>query len=97
MEETEVIELQGKGFSPERESRRQRRINARANLLWMYLKSFEGDGRRHTQNELCEVLGLGADGRHLREAVAEIEHRGWVAVDRNRKPHTYTLNQGEYL
>lgn len=89
-EQTDVIELEGKGFNPELESRRQKRINARANLLWMYLKSEEGDEK--TQSELCEALGLGLNRRDLRDAVAELEDRGWLTVDRKHKPHRYTLN-----
>lgn len=92
MSETEVIELREPVPSPWKEARRQRRINARANLLWMYLKSFEGDGKRHTQDELCEALGLGLNRRDLREAVAELEGRGWLTVHRSHKPHTYTLH-----
>lgn len=91
-DQTEVIELEGKGRDPNQEARRQSRVTARANLLWMYLKSFEGDGKRHTQDELCEALGLGLNRQDLKEAVFELEDRGWLVVDRSHKPHRYTLN-----
>jgi DNA-binding transcriptional regulator PaaX len=87
-EETAVVELEGKGFDPWRE----KRVDARANLLFMYLKLYEGQGKRFTQAELCEALAIGTDARLLREAVEKLEDRGWLEVDRNHKPHRYTLN-----
>lgn len=85
-EQTEVVELQGEVLSPWR----QKRINARADRLYEYLD--EHEGQRFTQAELCEVLGLGTDRVHLREALFELEDRGSLVVDRSRKPHRYTLN-----
>ncbi|MET8975891.1 hypothetical protein ABZX85_09740 [Streptomyces sp. NPDC004539] len=87
MEETEVIELKGVPLSPWR----QKRIRDRADRLYDYLDDYEGE--KLTQNELCEALGLGIDGHHLREAALNLEERGWLMVDRNRKPHAYTLNR----
>lgn len=86
MSETEEIELEGKARHPWR----QKRNHARANLLWMYMKQHEG--KRFTQAELSEALGLSTDGRLLREAIEVLEDRGWLTVDRKRRPHTYTLN-----
>ncbi|MFD3928430.1 hypothetical protein [Streptomyces sp. NPDC058614] len=88
-EQTEVIELEGKGFDPTREIRRMGRVRARADLLHMYLK--QHDGERFTQAELCKALALGMDGRHLTEAVKELETREVLRVDRSKKPHTYEL------
>lgn len=81
-EQTEVIEL-----------RRETRVNARANMLWLYLNSQdEEEGIRFTQSELCEALGLGLNRRDLREAVTALEDQGKLLVNRNQKPHRYTLN-----
>lgn len=97
MEETEVIELEGNGRPrrPSREERRQKRINARANLLWLYLCLFEGQDKKFTQSELSEVLALGVNRLPLREAVAELEDRGLITVDRTHKPHRYELLKTE--
>jgi hypothetical protein len=82
MEQTEVIEL-----------RREARVKARANMLWLYLVSLPDEEElRLSQTALCEALGLGIDGRNLREAVAQLEDRGLIAVDRSHKPNRYTLS-----
>lgn len=86
-EPTEVIELQGKGLS----LWRQKRINARADRLREYLDKHSGE--RFTQPELCAAMGLGTDAVHLREAVFELEHRGHLTVDRNKKPHRYLTKE----
>ncbi|MEV7885894.1 hypothetical protein ACWD3I_03980 [Streptomyces sp. NPDC002817] len=81
-EQTEVIEL-----------RREARVSARANMLWLYLNSQdEEEGLRFTQDELCEALGWGMDRKHLREAVTALENQGRLLVDRNHKPYRYTLD-----
>ena len=86
-EETDVIELEGKPLSPWR----QKRIVARAGRLYVYLDDYEGES--FTQARLCEALELGRDGAHLKEAVFELEDRGMLVVDRNHKPHRYTLTK----
>lgn len=86
-EQTEVIELEGEPFSPWR----QKRINDRADALYEYLSRYAGE--RFTQDELCEALGLGTDGAHLREAVCDLERRGKLAVDRSHRPHRYTTKE----
>ncbi|MGW0144898.1 hypothetical protein ACWDVU_04725 [Streptomyces sp. NPDC003333] len=81
-EQTDEIEL-----------RREARLTARANMLRLYLNSQdEEEGLRFTQDELCEALGWGMDRKHLREAVNALEDQGKLFVDRNHKPHRYTLN-----
>lgn len=86
MEETEVVELNGPAKSPWR----KKRVNERANLLWTYLNLHADVELRFTQAELCGILGVGINGDAFREAVFELEHRGWLSVNRTRKPHRYT-------
>jgi len=83
----DVIELEGRPLSPWR----QKRIEARAERLYEYLDYHEGES--FTQARLCEYLELGRDGVHLKEAVSTLEDRGWISVDRTRKPHRYTLTK----
>jgi len=81
-EQTEVFEL-----------RQEARVNARANMLWLYLNTQDHkEELRLSQDALCEALGWGMDRKHLREAVEALEARGWIAVARNHKPYRYTLN-----
>lgn len=80
MEEMEVFELT-----------HEKRVTARANLLWTYLNLHSDRARFTTQKELCEVLALGTDGRALRESVKNLEDRGLLRVDRSTKPHRYEL------
>ncbi|MEU4042578.1 hypothetical protein ACK389_05530 [Streptomyces antibioticus] len=90
MSETEVIEL----CEPVRGVRNpwtRKKIEARANLLYMYLNLFEGQDKRFSQPELSEVLALGKNQKPLKEAVEVLEQRGWVKVDRSKKPHRYEL------
>ncbi|WP_405823090.1 hypothetical protein OG241_41550 [Streptomyces sp. NBC_01390] len=82
-EQTEVIEL-----------RREARVNARANMLWLYLNAQDEEKElRFTQDELCEALGWGMDRKHLRGAVSALEDREMLVVNRSHKPHRYTLGE----
>ncbi|WP_215456313.1 hypothetical protein [Streptomyces sp. ATCC 21386] len=89
-EQTEVIELEGKPLTRWTPWKRKR-VEARANLLYMYLSLFEGQDKRFSQPELSEVLTLGKNQQPLKEAVGVLEQRGWVKVDRSKKPHRYEL------
>lgn len=91
MEETEVIELEGKPESPWK----ARRAEARANLLWTYLNLHQDEKTRLTQKDLSEVLALGVDRVQLREAVRNLESRGLLRVDRSHRPHRYELLETE--
>ncbi|MCX5234625.1 hypothetical protein OG824_05185 [Streptomyces prunicolor] len=90
-DETEVIELEEIPRDQTRETRRTKKIEARANLLYLYLKLFDRQPKQLTQIEMSEALALGSDGRLLRQAVGELESRGWLEVDRGTKTHTYKV------
>jgi hypothetical protein len=70
-------------------------IGPRAQFLWIYLKAYEGDPRRLTQEHLCAAIGVGKDGRDLREAVSQLERQGWLRVDRKYHPHRYEVGKRE--
>lgn len=75
-------------------------LSAKSKFLWLYLKSHAGeDGKviRLNQPHLCKMIGSGVNAKDLRDAVRKLEDQGWLTVDRSRKPHRYTLNQGENL
>lgn len=98
MEEIGVIELEGTPENPWKGKTmtpwKVRRTEARANLLWTYL-NLHSDRTRFSQSELSEVLALGTNRVHLREATKNLESRGLLEVDRAVRPNRYTLIETE--